>query len=175
MRGYRDWGRRGTACRGGSRNNFCRNFQTGQCPLAQTANFPTNEWRRPPKQQKARADYNARKRLTKTPPKPNDIWTIQRLWSGALVILDEEDRDWKQMPPCDLDDEYYGRNHIHTLLSMWPIPMVVASLWVSATPSSWLEHIQHCWTACQLTRSWEIGTTTSMAATGLEQPLSSSA
>jgi len=72
-----------------------------------------------PEQQKAKADYNAWKRLIKAPPEPNDTWTIQRLWSGAHAILDEDDRDWKQMLPRDLDDEeYYGRNHIHTLLSM---------------------------------------------------------
>jgi hypothetical protein len=44
---------------------------------------------------------------------------MERLWSGALVILDEEDRDWTQMLPRDLDDEgHYGRQHIQTLLGM---------------------------------------------------------
>ena len=72
-----------------------------------------------PEQQQARADYNAWKRLLKSPPTRNDTWTMERLWSGALAILDEEDRDWTQMLPRDLDnDEYYGRDHIHTLLSM---------------------------------------------------------
>jgi hypothetical protein len=70
-------------------------------------------------QQQARVDYNAWKRLLKVPPIPNDTWTMERLWSGALTILNEEDRDWTQMLPRDLDDEgYYGRDHIQTLLSM---------------------------------------------------------
>ena len=44
---------------------------------------------------------------------------MERLWSGALVILDEEDRDWTQMLPRDLDnDEYYGRQYIEALMSM---------------------------------------------------------
>jgi hypothetical protein len=72
-----------------------------------------------PERQQARADYNAWKRLLKTPPMRNDTWTMERLWSGALAILDEEDRDWTQMLPRDLDDEeHYGREHIQTLLSM---------------------------------------------------------
>ena len=44
---------------------------------------------------------------------------MEKLWSGALAILDDEDRDWKQMLVRDLDDEeYHGREHIQTLLSM---------------------------------------------------------
>lgn len=44
---------------------------------------------------------------------------MERLWSGALAILDEEDRDWTQMLPRDLDDvEHYRGEHIQTLLSM---------------------------------------------------------
>lgn len=42
-----------------------------------------------------------------------------RLWDGAVTILNGDDRDWKQMLPRDLDDdEFYGRQHIETLLSM---------------------------------------------------------
>jgi hypothetical protein len=72
-----------------------------------------------PEQQMAKEDYNSWKRLIKTPPKINDTRTIELLWRGALTILNEDDRDWKQMLPRDLDDEdNYGRQHIHTLLSM---------------------------------------------------------
>lgn len=70
-------------------------------------------------QQQAKADYNAWKRFIKAPPRANDVYIMERLWNGALKILDGEDRDWKQMPPRDLDDDdFHGREHIHTLLSM---------------------------------------------------------
>lgn len=72
-----------------------------------------------PEQQAAKADYTSWKRLIKFPPLPNDNKTIERLWSGALTILNGDDRDWKQILPRDLDaPEYYGRQHIQTLLGM---------------------------------------------------------
>ena len=70
-------------------------------------------------QQQAKAHYNSWKRYIKTRPKPNDTRTVELLWEGALVILNGEDRDWKQMLPRDLDDqENYGREHMHVGLSM---------------------------------------------------------
>jgi hypothetical protein len=130
----RDQGGRGRTRRGGSGNNVCRNFQTGHCHFGASCRFshdltsfneqepssPVRERKEAdPEQEKARADYNAWKRLIKSPPKQNDVWTIERLWNGALAILNGGDRDWKQMLPRDLDDEgYYGREHVQALLSM---------------------------------------------------------
>jgi hypothetical protein len=58
-------------------------------------------------------------KLVKTPPKRNDIESIEQLWKGALAILNADDRDWKQMLPRDLDDlENDGREHIRSHLSM---------------------------------------------------------
>ncbi|EFE33958.1 NF-X1 finger and helicase domain protein, putative [Trichophyton benhamiae CBS 112371] len=72
-----------------------------------------------PKEQQERVDYNAWKRIIKSPPKQNDLATIKRLWTGALDILEGFDRNWKQMLPRDLDaDENFGREHIQILLSM---------------------------------------------------------
>ncbi len=72
-----------------------------------------------PEQQREREDYNSWKRLIKRPPTPNDTRTIEVLWNGALNILNEGDRDWKQMLPRDLDaEDNYGREHIKALLSM---------------------------------------------------------
>jgi hypothetical protein len=72
-----------------------------------------------PEQEKARADYNAWKRFIKSPPIRSDVWTIERIWNDALAILNGGNRDWKQMLPRDLDnEEYCGREHIQTLLSM---------------------------------------------------------
>lgn len=72
-----------------------------------------------PEQRQAKIDYNAWKRLIKNLPQSNDIGTMERLWSGAVTILNGDDRDWKQMLPRDLDDDqYFGRDHIQTLLSM---------------------------------------------------------
>lgn len=63
--------------------------------------------------------HNSCKRLIRTPQKTDDTRTIELRWNGALEILNGEDRDWKQMLPWDLDDQdYWGREHIHTLLSM---------------------------------------------------------
>lgn len=70
-------------------------------------------------QLQAKADYNAWKRIIKIPPRPNDDRTIEQLWSGALTILNGDEREWKQMVPRDLDyEEYYGREHIKTILTM---------------------------------------------------------
>ena len=72
-----------------------------------------------PEQQQAKANYNSWKRLIKNRPKANDSEIIEIVWNDALNILNGEDMDWKQMLPRDLDnDEYYGRDHIGTTLSM---------------------------------------------------------
>jgi hypothetical protein len=127
------WGRR--QMQNGDRgNNICRHFQAGNCRFGAKCRYShdlthSNEQelstsiRVPkeadPEQVKARTEYNAWKRIIKSPPIQNDVLTMERLWSGALTILDGADRDWKQMLPRDLDDEgYYGREHIHTILSM---------------------------------------------------------
>ena len=70
-----------------------------------------------PEQQQAKAHYNSWKRHIKNRPKPNDTRTMELLWEGAVIILNSEDRDWKQMLPRDLDDqENYGREHMHVVL-----------------------------------------------------------
>lgn len=44
---------------------------------------------------------------------------MEQLWKGALAILNDDDREWKQKIPRDLDDEvYFGREHIRALLAM---------------------------------------------------------
>lgn len=143
-RGGREWAPRGrfgrgsfwkSQTRGGGRgHNVCRSFHEGHCRFGarcryshdlsnsneqELSNSVRERREEDPEQQQARAEYNAWKRLTKSPPTQNDVWTIGRLWNGALIILNGEDRDWKQMLPRDLDDEqYHGREHIHTILSM---------------------------------------------------------
>ncbi|KAF2704119.1 P-loop containing nucleoside triphosphate hydrolase protein [Pleomassaria siparia CBS 279.74] len=70
-----------------------------------------------PEEQRARSEYSYWKRLIKYPPQPNDERTVERLWNGALAILNGDEREWKQMVPRDLDDdEYYGRQHMKRLL-----------------------------------------------------------
>jgi hypothetical protein len=130
----RDQGGRGRTRREDSGNNICLSFRSGNRHFGADCKFshdPTNfneqEPSNPvrerkeadPEQEKAKADYNAWKRFIRSPPKPNDDWTIERLWKGALAILNGGDRNWTQMLPRDLDDEeYYGRHHIQALLSM---------------------------------------------------------
>jgi hypothetical protein len=72
-----------------------------------------------PEQLKAKEEYNSWKRFIKRRPQRNDIETIELLWTGALAILNGEDREWQQILPRHLDDqENYGRDHIQTLMSM---------------------------------------------------------
>jgi hypothetical protein len=69
----------------------------------------------------AKDNYNAWKRTIKTPPIPNDIYTMENLWAGALTILNGEDREGKMKVPRDLDDEeYHGRKHILAVMNMAP-------------------------------------------------------
>ena len=83
-----------------------------------------------PEQQQAKATYHAWKRIIKTAPKSNDTHTIAALWTGALAILNDDDRDWKQQLPRGLDDdgEYYGREHIGTLMSMKSHEKIILTL-----------------------------------------------
>ncbi|KAF1993893.1 NFX1-type zinc finger-containing protein 1 [Amniculicola lignicola CBS 123094] len=115
---------------------MCRYFwQTGLCRFGSTCKFSHDllpegggerlSKERPsraeetPEQQRAKADYNSWKRIIKYPPRPNDERTVEQLWNGALAILNGDEREWKQMVPRDFDDEeYYGRQHIQTLLTI---------------------------------------------------------
>jgi len=72
-----------------------------------------------PEEQKGRADYSALKRFIKALPMRNDTFTIERVWVGALTILNGADRDWKQMLSRDLDDEAYcSREHMYAVVSL---------------------------------------------------------
>ena len=122
--------------RGGKVNQPCRNMQkTGKCRFGakcqyshdmsfdqyseRSSNPSRKKPEETPQQQQAKAHYNSWKRHIKNEPKPNDSRTIELLWEGALIILNGEDRDWKQMLPRDLDDQdNYGREHMHAVLSM---------------------------------------------------------
>jgi hypothetical protein len=115
---------------------MCRYFQqTGLCRFGSTCKFSHDllpggvgerlSKERPsraeetPAQQLAKADYNSWKRIIKYPPRLNDERMVEQLWDGALEILNGDEREWKQMVPRDLDDEeYYGRQHIQTILTL---------------------------------------------------------
>lgn len=129
-------GRGGGSGRHRTDQEICRYFQqTGFCRFGSACNFSHDilpegggerlSKERPsraeetPTQQRAKADYNSWKRIIKYPPRLNDERTVEQLWSGALAILNGDEREWKQMVPRDLDDEhYYGRQHIQTLLDV---------------------------------------------------------
>lgn len=122
--------------RGGKMNQPCFNMKkTGKCRFGANCHYshgisfrqddkrsPHPSRKKPeetPEQQQAKAHYNSWKRHIKIRPKPNDTRTMELLWEGALIILNGEDRDWKQMLPRDLDDqENYGREHMHVVLNM---------------------------------------------------------
>jgi hypothetical protein len=69
-------------------------------------------------QRQARQSYSEWKRYLGS--EPNDSRNMQRLWEGALQILEDEDRDQKQRLPQDLDTDdknHKGRQHINALMS----------------------------------------------------------
>ncbi|KAK2593467.1 hypothetical protein QQS21_008840 [Conoideocrella luteorostrata] len=71
-----------------------------------------------PEQLQAKADYHSWKRIIKSRPLVSDVQTAERLWHGALEILNGNEREWKQYLPRDLDDEeFYGREHIKATIS----------------------------------------------------------
>ncbi|KAF2176077.1 hypothetical protein K469DRAFT_38444 [Zopfia rhizophila CBS 207.26] len=128
-RGFGSRFRRGNGWRGGrggsgrhrTDQGMCRYFQqTGSCRFGSTCRFShelsegggerSSKERPPraeetPKQQRAKADYSSWKRIIKTPLLPNDKRTVKQLWNGALTILNDDEREWKQMVPRDLDDQ----------------------------------------------------------------------
>lgn len=114
--------------RGGRGRQVCHLFQQGRCHFSANCSYshklPKTPDHRPeetPEEQQSRADYSSWKRLIKSIPQSNDNRTIERLWNGALTILNGDDRNWKQMLPRDLDDdEYHGRAHVLVLLGMKP-------------------------------------------------------
>ena len=123
------WGRRDQGGRRGRGQQICRFFQQGNCRFGADCSFSHNlssglgerAEDLSERQQQSKADYNLWRRLIKYPPQSNDNTTIERLWTGALTILNGDDRDWKQMLPRDLDDDnYHGREHINVLLGMKP-------------------------------------------------------
>ena len=106
-------------CRFGANCHYSHDMLSFRQDNERTSNSSRKKPEETPQQQEAKAHYNSWKRHIKNGPKPNDSRTIELLWQGALIILDGEDRNWKQMLPRDLDDqENYGREHIHVVLSM---------------------------------------------------------
>ncbi|KAG4430775.1 hypothetical protein IFR05_013744 [Cadophora sp. M221] len=72
-----------------------------------------------PEEQAAKSSYNYWRRLIKNPPVPNDTKTMERVWDGALRILNDDNRGWKQQLIFDLEsDEYQGRAHVKNLMEM---------------------------------------------------------
>jgi hypothetical protein len=100
------------------RGDSCRysHDSSGQ-QSAQDAAGPTRV-KETPAEQQARQTYNAWKRYLGL--EPNDSRTMQRLWKGALNILQEGDRDRKQQLPQDLatdDKNHKGYLHIGAILN----------------------------------------------------------
>lgn len=126
-------GRGGASTRG---RKPCRYFaQTGSCRYGDNCPYShdqspasdseamSNQSRDIPEstlaQEAAKTEYNSWKRLIKTDPFPSDTTTIELVWSGALNILNGDDRDLRQRLPQDLDDDaLYGREHVLSLLGM---------------------------------------------------------
>ncbi|MCJ1464386.1 hypothetical protein MMC07_002999 [Pseudocyphellaria aurata] len=68
----------------------------------------------------AKEDYVTWKRFLKSPPLGPDLQRMEKLWSGALEILTNGERDWKQRLPQDLVDEdqgLHGLKHVQEIMS----------------------------------------------------------
>ncbi|KAJ4354192.1 uncharacterized protein N0V89_005926 [Didymosphaeria variabile] len=130
-RGGTSWRGRGRGASGGlsDSHGICRFYQlNGSCKFGVTCKFshdniPKRE-KKPREEEtaaqlQARGDYNYWKRFLKSPPRTNGEKTALQLWSGALKILDGDEREWKQMLPRDLDnEETFGRLHIKDTMSV---------------------------------------------------------
>ena len=69
----------------------------------------------------ARADYMSWKSILRTPPSNDGLQTAERLWSDALELLTNGERDWRQRLPRDLvDEELPGFNHVRNILDTRP-------------------------------------------------------
>ncbi|KAJ4399128.1 hypothetical protein N0V91_009660 [Didymella pomorum] len=111
---------------------LCRDFLNGDCKRknchfshdVDVDNKNNSDQRRvrveeTPEQQQARTQYNSWKRSLGQAYSPSDVHTMERVWQGAVDILEEDDRDWKQQLPRDLDkdeDRCNGRAHVKALL-----------------------------------------------------------
>ncbi|KAF2450310.1 NFX1-type zinc finger-containing protein 1 [Karstenula rhodostoma CBS 690.94] len=99
------------SCKFGDRCRFSHDITPGREKKPKEEETPT--------QQQARGEYNYWKRALKSPPRPNDEKTTLQLWSGALKILDGDEREWKQVLPRDIDnEENFGRDHIKNTMSV---------------------------------------------------------
>lgn len=121
---------RGRGNAGGSRGRqgICRLFQRGQCRFGQDCRFShdlnsapnSSTSERTQEELAAKEDYVTWKRFLRTPPLAHDLQTIEKIWSGALDILTNGERDWQQRLPQDLvgeDQHLYGYQHVGEILS----------------------------------------------------------
>ncbi|UPX11032.1 uncharacterized protein EKO05_0001658 [Ascochyta rabiei] len=70
-------------------------------------------------QQHARTQYSSWKKYLGGAYSPAETYTMRRVWEGALGILQEDDRDWKQQLPRDLDNDEVkcnGRAHVKAIV-----------------------------------------------------------
>lgn len=111
---------------------ICRDFANGDCKRKKCRfshdvdadNKNNGDQRRlrveeTPEQQQARTQYNSWKRCLSQAYSPSDVYNMGRVWQGAVDILHEDDRDWKQQLPRDLDkneESCNGRAHVKALL-----------------------------------------------------------
>lgn len=118
FRSWNDSNGRGRG-RGGGNSNRENNWRARGRNANTGRGRPRERVEDTPEQAASKANYNIWKRIIKNQPRSNDFTTIDSLWTGALEILNDDDREWKQMLPRDLDShEFYGREHINTLMSM---------------------------------------------------------
>lgn len=130
-RGRNDYNGHGPASNNGLAKAVCFDFQrTGSCNrkncrYSHDVNTTTNGGTQPraraeetDEQRQARTQYSSWKKHLGQAYSLSDTYNMQRVWQGALAILQGDDPDWKQQLPRDLDSDDIkcnGRAHIKAL------------------------------------------------------------
>lgn len=106
-------------CKHGDDCRYSHDVQTDETLLKTRRPRPARQ-EESQEQKDAKEEYTIWKRNLKRPPVANDLTKMKALWSGALNILMENNKEFSQMLARDLDEFETSRLHILQLMEMQP-------------------------------------------------------